>query len=231
MIQKKILVTGMSRGIGRAIADHFFAQGWYVIGCASSAKSLAELKQTAPAYEAYQVDMADKAQVQRFGKTIIDKHGALDVVVNNAGRFEPGQLHNEADGVLESQLATNLHSAYHLTRAVLPPMLQAARGTIINICSTASITAYTNGGSYCISKFALLGFSKVLRAELKDKGIRVVSILPGATLTDSWAGTDLPPDRFMHANDVAQAAWLACTLPSNTVIEEILLRPQLGDIG
>ena len=104
------------------------------------------------------------------------------------------------------------------------------QGHIFMMCSTASITAYTNGGSYCISKFALLGLSRVLREEVKESGVRVTAILPGATLTASWEGADLPPDRFMQATDVADAVWTACALPKTAVIEEILLRPQLGDI-
>ena len=72
--------------------------------------------------------------------------------------------------------------------------------------------------------------SKVLREELKPSGVRVTAILPGATLTASWEGTDLPSDRFMQANDVAETVWAACTLPKTAVLEEILMRPQLGDI-
>ncbi len=226
-----LLISGVSRGIGLAIGEQFAAQGYHVVGCASRAETAAPVQAAHPTWDVRAVNVADKAQVQAFGLAVAQQYGAFAVVVNNAGKFLPGQLHNEADGVLEDQLLTNVHSAYHLTRAVLPPMLAARAGTIVNICSTASITAYTNGGSYCISKFALLGFSKVLRAELREYGIRVVSVLPGATLTDSWGGTDLPAERFMAAADVAQAVWLAASMPPTTVIEEILLRPQLGDIG
>ena len=98
------------------------------------------------------------------------------------------------------------------------------------MCSVASIAAYPNGGSYSISKFALYGMSKVLREELKPHGIRVVSVLPGATLTASWTGTDLPPDRFMKPEDVADAVWGAYSLSRNSVVEDIVIRPQLGDI-
>ena len=136
----------------------------------------------------------------------------------------------EADGTFEAMIAVNVASAYHLTRALLPAMLARGSGTIINICSTASITPYVNGGSYCIAKHALHGFSKTLREELKPHGIRVVSLLPGATLTASWAGTDLPPERFMPAEDVAEVAWTAWALSGRSVIEEVLMRPMLGDL-
>jgi len=98
------------------------------------------------------------------------------------------------------------------------------------MCSVASLIAYPNGGSYSISKFALLGFSKVLREELKEFGIKVTSIMPGATWSNSWAGVDLPKDRLMMANDVAQVILSAIKMSDSAVIEDIVLRPQLGDL-
>jgi short-subunit dehydrogenase len=98
------------------------------------------------------------------------------------------------------------------------------------MCSIASIKAYPNGGSYAISKFALLGFSKVLREELKEFNVRVTAVLPGATRTASWDGVDLPEDRFMRAEDVAETVFSAYSLSERSVVEEIIIRPQLGDI-
>jgi len=157
-------------------------------------------------------------------------NSSVHILVNNAGIFLPGTIEGEEDGVLERLLKVNLESAYHLTRATLPAIRKAGSGHIFTICSTASITAYTNGGSYCISKFALLGMNKVLREELKNSGIRVTSIIPGATLTDSWKGTDLPPRRFNKPEDIAESIWSAWNLSPGCVVEEILIRPQEGDI-
>src|SRR6187551_1859801 len=92
-------------------------------------------------------------------------------------------------------------------------------GHIFNMCSIASIMAYPNGGSYTISKFAMLGFSKVLREELKPWGIRVSAILPGATFTASWEGVDLPEDRLMKPEDVADAVYGAYALSGRSVVE------------
>ncbi|HAK76618.1 MAG TPA: short-chain dehydrogenase, partial [Runella sp.] len=155
----------------------------------------------------------------------------IAVLVNNTGLFAPGQIHNEPEGTLESMIDTNLYSAYYLTRGVIEKMISAKKGHIFNICSTASITAYTNGGSYCISKFALYGMTKVLREELKPHGLKVTAILPGATLTASWEGVELPKERFIQARDVAESIWSAYNLTPGAVVEEILIRPQLGDIG
>jgi short-subunit dehydrogenase len=89
---------------------------------------------------------------------------------------------------------------------------------------------YINGGSYCISKFALLGMTKVLREEMKEHGVRVTAILPGATLTASWEGANLPPERFMKPDDVAEAILTAYKMSDRSVVEELVIRPQLGDI-
>jgi short-subunit dehydrogenase len=125
---------------------------------------------------------------------------------------------------------TNLYSAYYLTRKLVHRMKEARKGHIFSMGSIAGFTAYANGGSYAISKFALLGFTKCLREEMKPHGIRVTSILPGATKTASWDGVDLPEDRFMKVEDVADTVWLAYQLSDRTVMEEVILRPQLGDI-
>ena len=148
--------------------------------------------------------------------------------MNNAGVFLPGALGEEAEGGLEQMINTNLYSAYHLTRAILPAMLPQKKGHIFNMCSIASKIAYPNGGSYSISKFALLGFSKVLREELKEEGIKVTAILPGATWSNSWAGVELPESRLMQANDIAIAVVAALKMSPSAVVEDIVIRPQLG---
>jgi short-subunit dehydrogenase len=150
------------------------------------------------------------------------------VLINNAGVFIPGALAEEEDGHLELMVETNLYSAYYLTRALLPSMLKRRKGHIFNMCSIASLHAYPNGGSYSISKYALLGFSKNLREETKDQGIRVSSIMPGATWSASWEGVDLPEERLMKAEDVAIAVWSAWSMSPQAVMEDIVLRPQLG---
>ena len=133
-------------------------------------------------------------------------------------------------GRFEKQINTNLASAYYLTRTLLPEMINSKSGYIFNMCSTASNTAYTNGGSYSISKFGLLGFSKVLREEMKEYNIRVSSVLPGATLTASWEGTELPSERFINPEDVANLIYNFYETPVTMNIEEIIIRPLKGDI-
>jgi short-subunit dehydrogenase len=232
----KAVISGATKGIGRAIAEILAAEGYDIAVCARNASDLENLKQDfAQKYPKITVlthvaDVRSKNQVLEFATAITNCWSELDILVNNAGVFIPGNIHQEADGVLEQLMETNLYSAYYLTRALIPLITKQKRGHIFNMCSVASLMAYPNGGSYSISKFALLGFSKVLREELKQKGVKVTAILPGATWTDSWAGVALPEARLMQARDVAIALLAATKMSPSAVMEEIIMRPQLGDL-
>ncbi|MCF0072540.1 SDR family oxidoreductase [Dyadobacter sp. CY261] len=230
------VVTGGTKGIGRAAIEKFLAQGFDVITCARNESDLLELQQAfnesfpQSKLTYLTADLSVRADVDAFIAFIHHHDQHPEVLINNTGVFIPGQIHNETEGTLEKTMETNLYSAYHLTRGLLPGMMEHKKGHIFTICSTASIIAYPNGGSYCISKFALYGMTKVLREEMKPYSVRVTAILPGATYTDSWKGTDLPEDRFMDAKDVADSIWSVYALSSRAVVEEILIRPQLGDL-
>ena len=174
-------------------------------------------------------DLSQKAAVQAFAAWCLQQ-GTAHVLVNNAGTYLPGNIKDEAEGNLEHMMNTNLYSAYYLTRLLLPGMLQKASGHIFNICSIAALDAYDGGGSYSISKFALDGFSQNLRHELKQTGLKVTAVFPGAVLTDSWAGFDNSTKRIMEASDVAAMVLAASKLSPQAVVEQIVLRPQLGDL-
>lgn len=220
-----IVVTGGTKGIGRAIVDRFVAEGFDAIVCARSIDGI-----SGPGLLPFSADLSNRSGVDALVAYVESLNRPVDVLVNNTGVFQPGQIHNEAEGTFEQLMTTNVGSAYHLTRGLVRDMMIQRKGHIFMMCSTASITPYINGGSYCISKFALLGMSRVLREELKPHDVKVTAILPGATLTASWAGTDLPEDRFMKPEDVAESTWMAYSLSKSAVVEEILIRPQLGDI-
>ena len=232
----RAIITGASKGIGKAIADLFIEEG---IDIAINSRNIEELEAIKAAYAASHpdrevlikaTDMSQKQEVLDFGEYVKSQWDQVDILINNAGVFLPGEIHKEDDEVLEKQMDTNLYSAYHMTRSVLPAMMPQKKGIIFNMCSVASLMAYPHGGSYSISKFALLGFSKVLREEMKDKGIKVVSIMPGATWSNSWAGVEQPEERLMQAHDIALVVMNAIKLSPSAVIEEIILRPQLGDL-
>lgn len=230
------IVTGGTKGIGKAVCDIFIQNGMDLSVCARNDNDLSALKEEyAKSYPDRKVhtrvvDMSQKDEVAAYANELKERNETIDILVNNAGTFVPGQIINEEDGTLEKMMDTNLYSAYHMTRGVVHEMISRGKGHIFNMCSIASFMAYPNGGSYAISKFAMLGFSKSIRAELMDKGIKVTSVMPGATWSASWKGVDLPLDRLMQADDVAQSIWSAYSLSDSAVVEDIVIRPQLGDL-
>lgn len=230
-----VIITGASKGIGKAIAEQFAASGNNLFLCSRGEKSLydtvAELQFLYPnaTISGMPADMAEKTAIDAFADWCLQK-GTPDILVNNAGYFIPGSIHNEAEGTLEAMLQSNLFSAYHLTRKLIPAMMDAKKGHVFNICSIASLHAYANGGSYSISKYALAGFSKNLREEMKPYGIKVTAVYPGAVLTSSWDGFDIDPNRIMEAADIAKMVFAASQLSPMAVTEDIVIRPQLGDL-
>ena len=175
-------------------------------------------------------DISNKEEAHAFGEWILSLNISIDILVNNAGSFEPGSVYNEPDNTLENMMAVNLFSAYHLTRTLLPRMMEQKSGHIFNMCSIASLKAYHNGGAYSISKFALSGFSKNLREEMKPYGIKVSSVYPGAAYTDSWAGSGVDPKRIMESADITKMIYAASHLSAQACVEDIIIRPQLGDL-
>jgi NADP-dependent 3-hydroxy acid dehydrogenase YdfG len=229
------IITGASKGIGKAIAELLVKNNVNIAFCGrnqkdiwNTAKELHDINKVKIYHQT--ADVSKKAECDLFIKNAIAELGKIDLLINNAGTYIAGQIHNEEEGVLEMLLATNLQSAYHITRACMPALLLQKSGHIFNICSIAGTQPYANGGSYSISKFAMVGFSKNLREELKPHGIKVTTVNPGATMSDSWAGADIDPKRIMEANDIAEAIWAIYNLASQTVVEEIVMRPQLGDL-
>lgn len=233
-----IVITGASKGLGAAIAQKFGSdkQGHGLFLCARNEELLKlfakELQARFPRtnVQAMACDLGKKEDITAFSKWVHDFNAPVDVLVNNAGQFIPGSVHNEEEGALEQMMKVNLYSAYHLTRALLPAMMERKKGHIFNMCSIASIKAYANGGAYSISKFALLGFSRNLREEMKPHGIKVTAVMPGAAYTDSWSGSGVDPIRLMEANDVAEMVYAASFLSPQATVEDIILRPQLGDL-
>lgn len=229
------IITGGTKGIGRAIATKFAENGFNLAIVARSNDDLEIMKKEFEGKYPIQVrtfptDLSQKEKVLRLGKFIRTHWNTVDVLINNAGMFVQGSMIEEEDGLLERMMQVNFHSAYHLTRAIAPMMIEQKKGHIFNICSIASVKAFADSGSYVASKFALLGFTRSLRLELKDKNVKVTAVLPGSTDTASWEGAEINPNRLMNPEDVAQALWSAWSMSDRTVVEEILLRPMLGDL-
>ena len=234
-MSKSILVTGGTKGIGRAIIYRFAAEGFDIFTCSRNEKDLLDLKDKVEhdfanvKVRVKKADLSSKPETKAFAD-FVKGFAIPEILVNNSGIFLPGAIHSEPEENFEITMQTNLFSAYYLTRAFTSAFMERKSGHIFSIGSIAGLTAYANGGSYAISKWAMLGFTKCLRQEMLPHGVKVTSVLPGATLTASWEGVDLPEERFMKSEDVAESVWSAYNLSPRSVVEEIVIRPQLGDI-
>jgi short-subunit dehydrogenase len=235
-MDKLVVVTGGTKGIGKAVIEKFASAGFSIATCARNQRELEQLKvEIESGYPginlwSFQADLSKNEEAKKFCDFVLGLPMKVAVLVNNTGFFIPGSITTEPDGTLEKMIDTNLYSAYHVTRGLVSQMKDRKGGHIFNVCSIASIKAYDNGGSYAISKFAMLGFSKCLREEVKTFNIRVTAVMPGATRTASWDGVNLPDERFMKTEDVAETIYASYILSARTVVEEIVIRPQLGDI-
>lgn len=235
LTNKLALITGGTKGIGRAIAERFAFEGFAVL---ITARTWHDLKEVQTSIEntfsvrcyIFKGNISNKSENAELLHYISTIEEPLLALVNNAGIYRAGLLADEPDGTLEQLMETNLYGAYYLTLGLLPSFIEKKAGHIFNICSVASISTPQNSGSYTISKFALLGFSKVLREEMKPYGVRVTAVLPGATLTDSWKNEQVDPNALMPPEDIAAAVWNAYSMKSS-VVEEIILRPPNGNLS
>jgi len=229
------VITGASRGIGFAIARKFASEGFNLfIGGTHHANLAAIAIQFESEYKIkcgfFAADLSKETDCEHFVNAVLKEFPQIHVLVNNAGQFLGGKMMEEDSGQLRKMMDLNLFSAYYISKKLWNSFAKNAKSHIFNMCSIASFTAYPAGGSYSITKFALHGFTKSLRLEAIEKGIAVSSVMPGATLTDSWADVDLPTERFMKSSDVSEMIFTAWKVNETTVMEEIVLRPFLGDI-
>ncbi len=234
-MKKVVLITGASQGIGAAIARRFaLASGNRLVLLARNRERLEKVASHCRALGAEAMviptDVTREEAVLQARKQVETAYGPPHVVVNNAGQFLPGSVLNTSAEQFRAQVEVNLLSAFIVTHTFLPLMLEQGEGHLFFMGSVASIRAYPNGAAYCAAKHGLLGLARVVREETRESGIRVTTLLPGATWTPSWTGTDLPPERFMPPEDIAEMVFQIHLLSPRTDVEEIILRPQLGDI-
>ena len=230
-----VIVTGASRGIGKAIAMRFADAGNLVLINSRNAVNLkaaaTEISNACRQGEVHYkaCDLSDSLQASEFASWCL-QFGHPEILINNAGEYLPGNCIDEENGNLEKLIGSNLYSAYYVTRGIAPEMINQRKGHIFNICSIAALDAYEGGGSYSISKFAMHGFSKNLRYELRSSNVKVTTVFPGAVFTDTWKGFDNSSGRIMEASDIAESVYCCSILSPQAVVEEIILCPQLGDL-
>lgn len=231
-----ILITGASQGIGAAIANTFAREvpGARLALVARNTRNLATVARACAKHgaiaEAFACDVSDEGAVAKMTLAVTKRFGAVDVLINNAGVFAGAPFVETKVAEFDRIVAANLRSAFLVTRAFLPAMLRRKRGDIFFMSSIAGLAAYPNGAAYCAAKFGVTGLAQVLRAETKGTGVRVCCVHPGATVSPSWSGSGVAEERMMPTRDVARAFLDVYRLSRRTVVEEIVLRPQGGDI-
>lgn len=236
-MKNTIIVTGASRGIGLAILEKYAQAGWNLAFCSKNSDSVAKAKLHLQGINsdikiyAEAFDIENKNAVLNFASNCLKELGPIHILVNNAGLFKQGELSAASfDDDLDYLMRVNLFSAYWMGKIIIPEMINNKSGHIFNILSIAGLKDYDNGGGYTVAKFALTGYTKQLRNELKTKNVRVTGVYPGAVLTDSWAGVDFPPNRFIQPSDIADLVYTTSQLSPSACVEDIILRPQEGDI-
>ncbi len=230
-----VVVTGASQGIGRAIAEEFAGRNDAQVALAARTRSKLETVAEAcreKGGEAMVVpaDVTDDASVTEMADTVQAEWGPPDVLVNNAGMFTYAPLDELTLEGFREQIDVNLTGSFAVTQAFLPAMRRRGAGHLFYMASVASIQAYPGNAGYCAAKHGVQGLARVVREETKEEGLRVTTVIPGATYTPTWDGVDLPEERFMPPTDVAQSVVDAYHLSDRTVMEELLLRPQEGDV-
>jgi NAD(P)-dependent dehydrogenase (short-subunit alcohol dehydrogenase family) len=232
-----ILVTGASQGIGAAIAKVFansLGTGARLALVARNAKNLAATARACAkagaTVEAFACDVSDATAVGAMAAAVVKRFGAVDVLINNAGVFAAAPFAETTVEDFDRIVAANLRSAFLVTKAFVPGMIARKHGDVFFMSSIAGLGAYPNSTAYCAAKFGVTGLAAVLRAETRAHGVRVCCVHPGATWAPSWSGSGVAEERIMPAADVARAFFDIYRLGRNTVVEEIVLRPQLGDL-
>ena len=194
-----VLITGASQGIGEAIAQ-VFAQEVRGVQLALVARNEKKLKTVAracakrasggaAAVGIFACDVSDEASVAAMAAAVTERFGAVDVLINNAGAFAMAPFLETSVAEFDRMVATNLRSAFLVTRAFVPAMVQRKRGDVFFMSSIAGLEAYPQSAAYCAAKFGVTGLAKVVRAETKAVGVRVCCVHPGATWSPSWSGS------------------------------------------
>ena len=218
------VVTGASRGIGRAIAEALAARGAKLV---LNARSADALRDVVPGAEAVAGDVGDEATAGALVAAAVRRFGRLDLLVNNAGVGHRSTLEATGPDVFDQVVRTNLRGPYLLMRAAIPAMRNGGGGTIVNIASLAAVNPVPERAAYAATKWGLLGLSRSVLQEVRKDGIRVIVIEPGSTLTEF--GHDpkklANAEKCLKPEDVAATVVAALALPDRACLSEIEIRP------
>ncbi|MEH3112969.1 SDR family NAD(P)-dependent oxidoreductase [Pedobacter terrae] len=225
----KAVITGATKGIGKAIAIKFAQNGYDLILVARGLDDLNKLKEELTPYGnavfIYAADFSIKEEVYAFLSSTTINLDHVDVLINNVGIFLPGSMLDEDDEIFEKQQYLNTNATYYLSKFFGKKMRSVKWGHIFNICSAASNVPAKNAGSYSVTKAAMLSLNHVLRQELAPHHVKVTAFLPGATKTSSWEGTTIPDEKFVQPEDIAETLFTILNLSKGVNVDEVLITP------
>lgn len=226
------LVTGASRGLGRAIALELGRAGWRVGICARSRAgvedTLRELRAAGVAAAGRPADVADGRDVAALVAHVEAELGPVGLLVNNAGVLHAKPFEEITPEEWDESFATNVRSLYVTTRLVLPGMRARRSGTIVNVASLSGKSGFAGGTVYTATKHAVLGFSRSLMLEVRQEGVRVIAVCPGSIDTEMIQRQSVferDPARILQPEDVARAVADAVALPPRALVSELDIRP------
>lgn len=224
------VITGATKGMGHAITKALVEKGYNV---AVSARKMADLESLKtellsinPNIEIilFAGDFSLQGTASKFAWEIRQQWKQINLLVNNLGMFTSSDMLTEEDAVLMQQMQVNVFSAYSLTKGLVNE-LKASQGHIFFTSSIAGIAARKGAGAYSVSKYAVKGLADNFREALRVYQVKVTTLIPGETLTASWEGTDIPPEKFILPEDIANAVLGAINTSKGALIEEIKIMP------
>lgn len=239
MDQKKdrvVWITGASSGLGAALAEEFVIHGDMVVATARSRVPLQllqkKLQGAGGPLEIYACNLRGEKSVHSVAGKILANHKTVDILINNAGVTYFKDFISTGISEFDEVVETNLRGLFLTTKNILPSMLKRRNGCIINILSYAAKTTYTESAAYSASKAGAEALMNVLRAETRGKGIKVVNVFPGAILTPIWHPRHQEKyyKVMMKPSEVAKMIYEITTRPPSLMVEDIIIRPQIGDL-
>lgn len=220
---KTALITGAGRGIGRAIAEAFAREGANVVACDCNPALLEEVGASLTSLRARRLecvcDVSMTVDVQRTVNAAMAEFGAVDILVNNAGVSWIVPFLEMEDAVWDKTIAVNLRGTYLFCKAVLPHMVAAGRGKIVNMGSQSGKVGNSQYAAYCASKFAIIGLTQSLAVEFADRGVNVNAVCPGVVFTPLWEAMlpDYARKRNMEPGEVRE--YLESKIPLGRLAE------------
>ncbi len=229
LADKVALVTGGSRGIGRAIALKLASLGAHVAICGRDTgkldETLATLRASGAHAEGFRADVTKASEVAALVRDAEAKLGPIAILVNNAGMGVFGPVHEKSEEEWDRLMDTNLKSVFLVSKAVVPGMIERKNGDIVNISSLAGKNVFAGGGIYCASKWGVQGLSGCMAEDLREHGIRVSTVCPGSVATEFSGRGPKDPTKVLRPEDVAHAVAMLVTQGEQSFISEVQLRP------